>query len=368
MSGQPGIHYIGLFQSPTSWAKVNRELVLALDELNISVTVSPQKGFLYDKHFDITPDLEDIRERSGRNAVEVAMQYPENLWKLSGTRNAAWVLYETTLPDTWRNHIRDHADVYLCPSDFVRDRAIESGLSPDRCVRVPFGVNMDLYSPGEKEQNAFGGEDPFRFLHVGPPHKRKGARELIRAFSRAFQVEDPVELYLKSFSPTSRSDPESWEFVFERIQNGAVQDRPDIFLDQSHRSETEMVELYRSSNVLVLPSYGEAFGLSVLESFATGTPVIGSHYGPLTELIHPRRGWFINGSVQQMQGIAYDSREEHPFFQPDVHTLSRIMESVADSPSECRKRGEKSREFALSNGWKRSAKQLVHVLFEEGNP
>ena len=51
------------------------------------------------------------------------------------------------------------------------------------------------------------------------------------------------------------------------------------------------MDLYRRAWVTVLPSYGEAFGLVVLESLACGTPVVTLADGGPAELVRPGVGF-----------------------------------------------------------------------------
>ena len=47
----------------------------------------------------------------------------------------------------------------------------------------------------------------------------------------------------------------------------------------------ELADLYRTSDVLVMPSLHEGFGLPILEAMASGTPVVASNRGSLPEVV-----------------------------------------------------------------------------------
>ena len=52
------IHYVGQLRAPISWARVGREIVLALDRLGCDITASSSRGFQYDPGFNNAADTD----------------------------------------------------------------------------------------------------------------------------------------------------------------------------------------------------------------------------------------------------------------------------------------------------------------------
>ena len=48
--------------------------------------------------------------------------------------------------------------------------------------------------------------------------------------------------------------------------------------------QSELVQLYGASDILVAPSFQEGFGLTLLEAMATGTPVVTSNLSAMPEV------------------------------------------------------------------------------------
>jgi glycosyltransferase involved in cell wall biosynthesis len=123
-------------------------------------------------------------------------------------------------------------------------------------------------------------------LYVGRFLAFKRLDALLRAYARArpaFAVPAPLVL-VGGF-------PGEWEGehplqVIERLQV------PDVFLAGWH-SHGELPDLFRSSDVIVLPSVGEQFGLALVEGMACGLPgiAIDTDHGPRELIADGQTGW-----------------------------------------------------------------------------
>lgn len=97
----------------------------------------------------------------------------------------------------------------------------------------------------------------FKFLHVGAEAARKGGRDVMHAFLKAFPREKDVELTMKIISS-------GWKI-------GHI-NRINIINERT--SLEDLIALYHSHHAYVYPSYGEGFGLTPLQAMATGMPTI----------------------------------------------------------------------------------------------
>ncbi len=140
-------------------------------------------------------------------------------------------------------------------SSFSRSTLVENGVSESRIVVNPYGVDLDLFRPATRPKVA----RPTRFLFVGSVSARKGVPTLLEAW-RSLETRDSVLQIAGSIPKRSLR-------LLSPLKG--VQ-----FLDKVPHSR--LPALMRSSDVLVLPSFFEGFGMVLLEALATGLPIIAS--------------------------------------------------------------------------------------------
>ncbi len=111
-------------------------------------------------------------------------------------------------------------------------------------------------------------------LFVGRDYFRKGILTLFRA----------LPLILKEV-PTTRLIIVGKEFWHSRVLARLLSiNLPVEFIDGLTRDQ--LIRYYQKTKVFVLPSKIEAFGISILEALAAGTPVVGSKVGGIPEIIN----------------------------------------------------------------------------------
>lgn len=155
-------------------------------------------------------------------------------------------------------------------SQWVRNSLIRDyGVDPQRIEVIPPGVDIERWRPGPKQHGG-----PLRILFVGGEFARKGGETLLAAF-RALP-RGTAELHVVTRTELTRE-----EGVFPHY--GMQPNAP------------ELIELYRSADVFVLPSLAEAFGHVVVEAGASGLPAIVSNVGGMPEIIaEGETGYVIN--------------------------------------------------------------------------
>ena len=182
-----------------------------------------------------------------------------------------------------------------------------------------------------------------RFLWLGSKLERKGWGFLAKAWQLAFSA-DNAELYVKTIGDSTLQEHFSGT----------------VTIDQRDLDGRELVELYRSADVFVFPSYGEGFGLPALEAMATGCLVIAPAFSGLTEFVSPQTALVLElgKEVTAHYGDFYRARF------PTAQGLAVAMKNAY------RMWGMPGLERVRTNGtelarcftWNRTAEQLVEAL------
>jgi glycosyltransferase involved in cell wall biosynthesis len=176
--------------------------------------------------------------------------------------------------------------VFMCDSTYTRDSFLDTyPVSIDRCSVVPLGVDTDRFHdrPADGEagmvQRRYGLERPF-VLFVGAMVPRKDLLTLVRAFGLAAARLDGAELVLAG-NKTLR-----WASDWPRV-NAWLGKHPEVarrIRILNYVRLDDLPALYRASRVVALTSIIEGFGLTVLEGFACGRPVVATRTAALPEV------------------------------------------------------------------------------------
>lgn len=185
----------------------------------------------------------------------------------------------------------------------------------DRFLSVSAYSARETGAPAAKVRLIYGGADPNRYrpdpsarrdgvLFVGRITPHKGIDVLLRALPAGASL---------TIAGSGGHDPMPPEREYPDLLRRLARGRRVEFLDAV--DDGELARLYRSAEVLVLPSvnrtcYGrsvavsELLGLVLLEAMASGTPVIASRIGGVPEIVDDgRTGYLVTpGDHRELRG------------------------------------------------------------------
>ena len=221
------------------------------------------------------------------------------------------------------------------PSD-TRDAILEKliVLHPPQELLVSQPKNRE-YDSGE----------PIKFILVGDAFFRKGGREILSAFEKLVRDESlPIKLVLVT---SLRLDPYAAQETAEDLFWAKQHIAENAVWIEHHQdlSNDETLELIKSCDVGLLPTWADTYGLSVLESQACGCPVITTDVRALSEINNTDVGWLIRVPKNDLGEALYSTPEEREHRSQHIQAgLEAIIRSICADPSVIFNKGVKSLE------------------------
>lgn len=188
----------------------------------------------------------------------------------------------------------EKADRIVVASSFTKGTLLEQGLSPEKIVVNPYGVDLERFRGGTRK----GANGPLQFLFAGLISARKGVPLLLEAWRQL----RPTNAELLLVGPISTGIPDDWRDWLPNVR----------FLGKLPNAQ--LAQVMARSDVFVFPSYFEGFGLVLLEAMASALPVITTSATAGPDIVEEgASGWVIepgnlDGLVQRMQ-FCLDNRE-----------------------------------------------------------
>ncbi len=228
------------------------------------------------------------------------------------------------------------ADALVAISRFTQLRM--RNLCPEaNIVNIPNGVDLAPFtqSAGRPDLLAETLKPKGYILFMGRLKERKGVDVLLRALS-LMSASTPVPLVIAGAG-------EEKPALEELSQSLGLRERV-WFVGAAHHPAKAY--LFQNALATVVPSrIWEAFGLVALESFASGTPVIGTRLPGLEDLIEPgKTGWLVPPNSPQ--------------------ELAKTLHTAWSNRENCRRMGDEARRFANDFDWTVVARRHV-ALYQE---
>jgi N-acetyl-alpha-D-glucosaminyl L-malate synthase BshA len=185
----------------------------------------------------------------------------------------------------------ERSDAVTAVSTYLRDETYRAFgcVSCDLKV-IPNFVNLNEYKPGEPTGRLGLAPDGHKLItHVSNFREVKRVKDVVRVFTR-IQRAMPATLVMIGDGP-ERVDAEN-----EARDLGVAQDVK--FLGRLD----SVASLLQASDLFILPSQTESFGLAALEAMACGSPVVATRAGGLPEVVDDGENGILEpvGSVEAM--------------------------------------------------------------------
>jgi glycosyltransferase involved in cell wall biosynthesis len=265
--------------------------------------------------------------------VAILFHNPYSIPRIEAQYRIIYTMFESTkIPDDWLDYLRAADEVWV-PSHWNQDVFALSGI---KTTVVPLGYDDSIYefverTPAKKTRRNF------TFLHYNAFNIRKGFTEVWKAFTAEFEKTEPVKLILKTTQnqsplPITKGEYPNVEIIYGKIQ------------------EHEMYDIMKRSDCFVFPSRGEGFGMTPLETMATGIPAIIPNAHGLSEYFNSDFMYEVKVKEKCPALYArYKDIDVGEMFVSDVDDLRKKMRWCVEHQEEVIEMGRKASEYV--KGW-----------------
>jgi glycosyltransferase involved in cell wall biosynthesis len=230
------------------------------------------------------------------------------------------------LKDEWRIGERAKRELYrrvfgaasglVAWSNWTKQSFVDDyGCKEEDVAVIPPGIDLKEFSVGDRDH-----EVP-RILFVGGDFERKGGDLLLDVFRR--RLFGRAELIL--------------------VTKADVPEQPGVHVHRNvNANSPKLHELYRTSDVFVLPTRADCYSLVCMEALAAGLPIVATRVGGIPDMIK-------EGETGHLLDVG------------DAQTLGDALESLVSNPERRRLMSEKSRAEAEQRF---DARENARLLFQ----
>lgn len=171
-------------------------------------------------------------------------------------------------------------DMYLAYTTFERDHVIAKGACPNKVQVASPGVDVEPFetADGTAVRRQFGWENVPLVAFVGQQAVHKGIDTLYHAMRLVWRQLPEARLIVAG-GRTNHSP-----YLDCILESFSLQER-DRIQHIGNFTEEEKPRIFAACDVFVSPSGAESFGLTFIEAWAAGKPVIGCRSGAISSVI-----------------------------------------------------------------------------------
>ena len=296
-------------------------------EVDAVIAFDGTSPLLFETHKHDAPGVMRILDMSAANTLYMRQIYERDLVLQPGyaamLRNERQIVWDSERAARSEREIAS-AQHFLCGSEFVVQSLAFSGVDPGSCDVCPYGVDSDQFAYVPHEPPVAG--QPIRCIYVGGTKELKGISYLLEAFEL---LESDVARLTVVGSCTLPSDLRSkYESLVDYV--GMV-------------PHDRIPTIIAAHDLLIMPSLGEGFSLTILEAMSCGLPVICTQN---------------SGAV----GIVNDGEEGRIVPIQDADAIAKSVRWFAENRDVIPEMGAKARATAERYSWEHYGLCVTEVL------
>ena len=200
--------------------------------------------------------------------------------------------------DLEKHHLNSLDKLFVC-SHWAKEIALKNlNISSENIHVIPLGVDRSIFS---NVSDSVATSKNTIFFNCGKWELRKGHDVIPEIFSRAFNEDDNVELWMMCDNPfLKESEQAAWGNLYRNSKLG----KKIRFISRVHTQE-EVYNIMNMTDCGLFPARAEGWNLELLEMMACGKHVITTNYSAHTEFCNKDNSYLIDISKHE---VAYDGK------------------------------------------------------------
>lgn len=289
-------------------------------------------------------------------------------WKKFCRKNIGYGVFETDrIPKAWVPFCND-MDAIISPSHFNKG-IFEKREDLKTPIYVVENGITDSFNINVKPIEDF--KDKFNVVTVGLLQNRKGFDVVLNAFMHVFKNTSDARLIIKIYTDSQEEIKALKNFIGEMRKHHVAQ-APEVVIIGSYLKNNVMAQLFKSADLFVTATRGEAWGHAAPQAAAVGAPVAVTGWSAPAELLPSDVAYHIDynliqlprGSVRHPSFDLADQDGDHQWADPSPESLAEIMSQAYELRDSNRELGLRGYNHVKDWTWKRAALKLAKVIEE----
>ena len=169
------------------------------------------------------------------------------------------------------------ADLVIAGGEAARKELLKMGV-PNEKVQTVYPALRPEFAKNYQRKEAISRNSPIQLLFVGRVNPIKGIEYLLEAI----KLLDSQNLTLSIVGDTSFL-PEYTQMIRDKIENLGIKDR--VKLEGKIEDADKLLEIYKASDIFVLPSLWDTSPIAIIEAMCVGLPIVATNVGGIPEWV-----------------------------------------------------------------------------------
>jgi len=370
--GKMKVNWYSPISDPSGYSYVARWLLRELLKANVEIAFKEMYQWnpgLSSEKYGTNDIIRKLKRKAFESAPKISLVLPDQFSREEGMYNIGYSMFETDrISDVWA-FMCNRMDECWVPTVFNYNTFRKSGVEKSKLRVMPFGVDVDLFSPKVEPLKLLETEDRFVFFSDFQWSIRKGWDVLLKAYYEEFSRDEDVCLVLKVYEAIP-GDPRSEAVILRDVKsikrrfNKAL---PKVLWFRHMLSDAMMPSLYKAADCFVSTTRGEGWGLGLIQAMSMELPSIVTGWSAHTDYANESNAYMIDYEmIETHASMLWHPSYKNAFYaDPSIEHTRSLMRQVYENYEEAKAKGIQARKDIKKNyTWEIAAGRIIKRLQE----